>query len=213
MKALARGCRPRSRTLSSESASQMRQRDLSVTHVPVVRDLRTEGIEARDLRGVVRDRRAVRDDGIRMADTLEAIPDVWRNGDERVVALADEELLELTFGRGAIAIVEEDELDRAVRDGVVDGHPVMQVPAFDDTRVHGREIDLPEPFEVRVVRAEHVHDLPALVRDLPERDDADALDHGFPPRYERYHPIVDRRPSSSDTRAFHPRTRFAFSVE
>src|SRR5438094_3606342 len=148
-----------------------------------------------------------------MADTLEAIPDVWRNGDERVVALADEELLELAFGRGAVAIVEEDELDGAVRDGVVDGHSVMQVPAFDDTGVHGREIDLPEPFEMRVVRAEHVHDLPALVGDLPERDNTDAFDHGIPPRYERYHSIVDRRPSSSDTRAFHPRTRFALSVE
>src|SRR5438105_4543435 len=111
MKELARGCRPRSRTLSSESASQMRQRDLSVTHVPVVRDLRTERIEA------------------------------------------------------------------------------------------------------RVVRAEHVHDLPALVRNLPERDNTDAFDHGVPPRYERYHSIVDRRPSSSNTRAFHPRTRFALSVE
>src|SRR5438552_10306813 len=76
MKELARGCRPRSRTLSSASASQMRQRDLAVTHIPVVRDLRTEGIEARDLRGVVRDRRAVRDDRIRVSDPLEAIPDV-----------------------------------------------------------------------------------------------------------------------------------------
>src|SRR5436190_12657473 len=213
MKELARGCRPRSRMLSSASASQMRHRDLSVTHFPVVRDLRTEGIEARHLRGVVRDRRAVRDDGIRMADTLEAIPDVRRNGDERVVALADEELLELTFGRGAVAIVEEDELDRAVRDGVVDGHPFVEVPALDDTRIHGREVDLPEPSEMRVVRAEHVHDLPALVGDLPERDNMDAFYHGVPPRYARYHSIVDRRPSSSDTRAFHPRTRFALSVE
>src|SRR5207302_10933874 len=120
MKELARGCRPRSRTLSSESASQMRQRDLSVTHVPLVRDLRTEGIEARDLRGVVRDRRAVRDDGIRMADTLEAIPDVWGNGDERVVAPADEELLPLAARRSALPTIEQDALARGVRDRVAD---------------------------------------------------------------------------------------------
>src|SRR5207302_8961852 len=197
MKELARGCRPRSRTLSSESASQMRQRDLSVTHVPVVRDLRTERIDARDLRGVVRDRRAVRDDGIRMADTLEAIPDVRGNGDERVVALADKELLQLAAGRRAVAVVEEDELDRAERDRIVDGHPFVQVPALDNTRVHGREVDLPESLEVRIVRSQHVHDLAALIRDLPEREDADALDHGFPPRYTRYHSSVDRRPSST----------------
>src|SRR5438477_12486237 len=90
MKELARGCRPRSRTFSSASARQIRQRDLTVAHFPVVGDLRTEGIEARDLRRIVRDRRAVRDDGIRMADPLEAIPDVGRDRNERIVALADE---------------------------------------------------------------------------------------------------------------------------
>src|SRR5437773_11971466 len=100
----------------------MRQRDLSVTHFPVVRDLRTEGIEARDLRGGVRDRRAVRDDGIRMSDTLEAFPGVWGWGDERVVGLADEELLVLTLRRGVVAIGEVDGRDSVVRGGVFDGH-------------------------------------------------------------------------------------------
>src|SRR2546423_14864171 len=112
MKELARGCRPRSRTFSSASARQIRQRDLSVAHFPVVRDLRAERIEARDLRWIVRDRGAVRDDRIRMADPLEPVPDVGRDRHERVVALADEELLYLTMGRRAIAVIEEDELDR-----------------------------------------------------------------------------------------------------
>src|SRR5438552_12963908 len=154
MKELARGCRPRSRTLSSASASQMRQDDLSVTHFPVVWDRWTERVEARDLRGVVRDRRAVRDDRIRMADALEAIPGVRRDRHQRVVALADEQLLQLALGRGAVAVVEEDKLDRAVRDGVVDGHPLVEMPALDDPRVDGREIDLAEPLEVRIVRSE-----------------------------------------------------------
>src|SRR5437016_12504607 len=76
MKEFARGCRPRSRTLASASARQIRQWDLSVAHFPVVRDLRTEWVEARDLRGIVWDRRAVRDDRVRLPDTLEAVPDV-----------------------------------------------------------------------------------------------------------------------------------------
>src|SRR5438132_7553743 len=99
MKEFARGCRPRSRTFSNAFARQIRQRDLSVAHVPVVRDLRTERIEARDLRRVVRDGRAVRHDGIRMADALEAVPDERRNGHKSVVALPDEELLQLAAGR------------------------------------------------------------------------------------------------------------------
>src|SRR5204862_7103210 len=124
------------------------------------------------------------------------IPESARDSHQRVVALGDEELLELTIRRRGVAVVEDDEPDRAVRYRVVDGHPFVEVPALDDTRIHGREVDLPEPFEMRVVRAEHVHDLPALVRDLTERENPDALDHVFAPRYERYHSIVDRRPSS-----------------
>src|SRR6266513_370462 len=120
MKEFARGCRPRSRTFSSASAWQMRQRDLSVAHVPVIRDLFTERVEARDLRGIVRDRRAVRDDRVRMADALEAVPDERRDGHKSVVALPDEELLQLAARRRALAVVEQDELDRAVRDRVVD---------------------------------------------------------------------------------------------
>src|SRR5207253_2581191 len=99
MKELARGCRPRSRTLSSASASQMRQLDLSVTHFPVVGDLRAEWIHTRDLRRILWDRRAVRDDGIRMADALKAVPDERRNGHKRVIALPDKELLQLAACR------------------------------------------------------------------------------------------------------------------
>src|SRR5439155_8770521 len=187
MKEFARGCGPRSRTLSSASVRQIRQRDLSVAHVPVVRDLRAERVEAGDLRGVVWDGRAVRNDRIRMADALEAVPDVRRDGHERVVALPDEELLQLAFRRRAVAVVEEDELDRAERDRVVDGHALVKMPALDDARVDGREVDLAEPFEMRVVRAKHVHDLAAFVRYLPKWDDRNAIDHGLAPKYERYH--------------------------
>src|SRR5437867_8032894 len=95
MKEFARGCGPRSRTFSSASARQIRQRDLSVAHFPVVRDLGAEGVESRDLRGIVRDRGAVCDDRIRMANPLEPIPDVGRDRHQRIVALADEELLQL----------------------------------------------------------------------------------------------------------------------
>src|SRR2546428_13596996 len=117
-----------------------------------------------------------------MADTFEAIPDVRRDGDECVVALAHEDLLQLAARRRALAVVVEDELDRAERNRVVDRHSLVEVPAFDDTRVDGREVDLAEALEVRVIGAKHMHDLPALVWDLPERDDADAFDQGFAPR-------------------------------
>src|SRR5438552_7741110 len=154
MNEFASGCIPRSRMSSSRSDRQIRQADLSVAYFPVVRNLRTERVEARDLRGVVRDRRGVRDDRIRMADALEAIPDVGRDRHQRVVALADEHLLQLALGRGAVAVVEEDKLDRAVRDGVVDGHPLVEMPTLDDARVDGREVDLAESLEVRIVRSE-----------------------------------------------------------
>src|SRR5437879_3864415 len=95
MKEFARGCRPRSRTFASASARQIRQCDLSVAHFPVVRNLRTEWVEARYLCGIVWDRRAVRHDGVRMADTFEAVPDVRWDYDQRVIALADEDLLQL----------------------------------------------------------------------------------------------------------------------
>src|SRR6266550_4787289 len=213
MKEFARGCRPRSRTFASESAWQIRQRDLSVAHFPVVRDLRTERIEARDLGRIVWDRRAVRDDGVGMSDALEAVPDVGRDRDQRVITLADEDFLQLAACRRASAVVEEHELDRPERDRVVDRHALVEVPAFDDAGVDGREIDLTEALEMRVIRTKHVHDRPALVRDLTERDDANALDHYFSPRYARYHSIVARRPSSRDTRDLHPRMRLALSVE
>src|SRR5438552_14152269 len=103
MNEFASGCVPRSRMSSSRSDRQIRQSDLSVAYFPVVRDLRTERVEARDLRGVVRDRRAVRDNRIRMADALEAIPDVGRYRHQRVVALADEQFLNLTARRRAVA--------------------------------------------------------------------------------------------------------------
>src|SRR5207253_5229635 len=175
MKEFARGCGPRSRTFSSASARQIRQRDLSVAHVPVVRDLRAERVEAGDLRGVVRDGRAVRDDRIRMADALEAVPNVWRNCHERVIALPDEELLQLAFSRRAVAVVEEDELDGAERHRVIDGHALVEMPALDDARVDGREVDLAEPFELRVVRAKQLHDLDAFFSDLPNWDDSNAI--------------------------------------
>src|SRR5207247_437698 len=148
----------------------------------VVRDRGAARVEAGDVRGVVRDGRAVRDDRIRMADALEAVPNVWRNCHERVIALPDEELLQLAFRRRAVAVVEEDELDGAERHRVVDGHALVEMPALDDARVDGREVDLAEPLEMRVVRAKHVHDLAAFVRYLPKRDDANAIDHGLAPR-------------------------------
>src|SRR5438477_12245645 len=150
MKEFARGCMPRSRMFASASARQIRQCDLSVAHFPVVRDLRAEWVEARYLRGIVRDSRAVCDDGIWMADTLEAVPNVRRDRDQRVIALADEELLQLAPRGRVISVVEEDELDRTERDGVVDRHALVKMPAFHDARVNGREIDLPESLEVRV---------------------------------------------------------------
>src|SRR5207247_5709578 len=75
MKEFARGCRPRSRTFASESAWQIRQRDLSVAHFPVVGNLRTERIEARDVVRMVRDGRAVPDDVGGVSDALAAVPE------------------------------------------------------------------------------------------------------------------------------------------
>ena len=69
------------------------------------------------------------------------------------------------------------ELRPAAHHGVVDGHRRVDMPALIVAGPCAREVDLAEPDEVRVGRLQHVHDLAALVDDLPKRHDLDAVNH------------------------------------
>src|SRR5206468_8572380 len=102
-------------------------------------------------------------------------------------------------------------LDHARDDSVVQGHPLMQVPAFDGVGIDDGEIDLPELLEMGVVPPQHVHDLSPLVRDLPQLMDEHAFYHAtHVAKKWRYQVIVSCRPfcsvyaarQSSRSRAF-----------
>jgi hypothetical protein len=53
----------------------------------------------------------------------------------------------------------------------------MDVPGLDGAGPRAGEIDLAELDKVRVRGFEHVHDFAALIDDLPQRDDFNAVDH------------------------------------
>src|SRR5947209_15827010 len=84
---MPRAARDRSEPVNAKRSSAMAQR-------PVVRDPVGERIEPFDLRRVMGDRGAVGDERGRHPLALEAVPHVRRHGDERVVQLADMELLQ-----------------------------------------------------------------------------------------------------------------------
>ena len=55
----------------------------------------------------------------------------------------------------------------------------MNVPGFDRPGPGAGKINLAEFDEVRIGRLEHVHDLAALINDLPQGNDFNAVDHGL----------------------------------
>jgi hypothetical protein len=55
----------------------------------------------------------------------------------------------------------------------------MDVPGLDDTWPGAREVNLTEFNEVRIRRFEHVHDLAALIDDLPQRYNLDSLNEAL----------------------------------
>jgi len=82
--------------------------------------------------------------------------------------LAEEELVELTDGRGGLvprrgrgavgaAAVEQHELDHAFDADDVVPLFVVQVPALDDARERGRHVELAELDEQVVVAAQALH--------------------------------------------------------
>ena len=134
-------------------------------------------------RRVVRLGRAVGQDHHLVAVRLVAVGDARRNLHETVVVLAEEDLLEFAFGRRAFAAGRTcTSLARPRQHGVVDRHRLWMCQALIDAGPRAREVDLAELHEVRVGRLHHVHDLAALVDDLPEGDDLDAVDHSLSPR-------------------------------
>ena len=80
----------------------------------------------------------------------------------------------------AFAVVVEDKFDPAVDDGIIQRHFAVDMPGLDRARLDAGEINLAELVEMRRVAAQHVHDLAALVRNLPHWCNQDAVDHVFP---------------------------------
>src|SRR4029077_1969642 len=124
----------------------------------------------------------VADDGFRGAVAFEAVPDQWRNLDQAVVVLAQEDFLYGSARRGIRPIVIEHQLDAAKGNRVVNGHAAVAMPSFDHAGKDDGEIDFAEFSEMGIGAAEHAHNLAALVGNLQEGDYLDAFDHAGSPR-------------------------------
>jgi hypothetical protein len=111
------------------------------------------------------------------ADRRETIDDAGGHAHQLVVDLPEEHLLQLAERLRLRALVVEHQLDVPLHHRIVDGHPRVQVPALDDSRIDHRKIDLAERVEVRVGGAQHPHHHPAFVLNAQQRMDFNAFDH------------------------------------
>jgi hypothetical protein len=53
----------------------------------------------------------------------------------------------------------------------------MKMPAFHDSRIYARKVNLPELLEYGRISPQHVHDFPTLVMDLTEGSHHDSFNH------------------------------------
>src|SRR5438445_4044964 len=123
---------------------------------------------------------AVRDQGRCFADSFEAVPDPWRDGDQGVVQLSSEDFENCVAAFGVRPVVVADELDHPDRHGVVERHALMFVPGLDGAGVDHRKIDLAKALEAVAVDAHHMEHCSSLIRYPVQRSDGYTLDLSHP---------------------------------
>jgi hypothetical protein len=110
-------------------------------------------------------------------DAFPSVVDEVGHLHQRRVLHADEKFVDGSLRRRAHARVDEHELHHAGDAGEVVHLPAMVVPALDDTRVGGRDVNLTELREqLRLVRPEHFHQPAAFVGHDAERLHLHAVD-------------------------------------
>src|SRR5690606_15413509 len=103
----------------------------------------------------------------RQADALPAVVDAVRHPHEHRPLPADEELVDDALGGRSLARVDQHQLDHAAHAREMVDLLLVVVPRFDHAGIGGRDVDLAELRELRIVDPKNLHQPSPLVGDEP----------------------------------------------
>src|SRR5712692_649963 len=146
-------------------------------YLPAIRNVRAKRIQAIYLSGIMRNGRTIGNNRHRKTDPLKAVPYPRRHRHQTIVVRPEKYFLELPTGRAVLAVVVEHEFYVSVGNGVVQRHPLVEVPRLNGPRIDTGKVNFTEPRKAVGISSQHMHDLSPLVQELFQLGYFDAVNH------------------------------------
>jgi len=111
------------------------------------------------------------------AHTFESSPHAWWHAHQRIVIVSKKQFRHFSVRGRFVPLIVECQPNGPCNRGIIERHPVMNMPTIDHSRINCEQIDLAKLFEMRCVGAQHMHYSSAFIVYFAQRSDQKIVDH------------------------------------